>query len=151
MVLGASIVTNTGGSVATGDLGISPGIVITGFPPGVVLGTVHAGDVVAAQAQADAGIAYAQLKALPCAPLNHLTGRVLGAEVPTLPPGIYCFDTSAQLTGTLFLTGAGPWIFQTGSTLTTASNAAVVVADAGAGCSGANVFWSVGSSLSPGG
>ena len=149
-VLGASIVTNTGGTVVTGDLGVSPATAITGFPPGIVVGTIHAGETIAAQAQADAGIAYLQLKAMPCAPLNNLTGQVLGVQVLSLPPGVYCFDTSAQLTGTLFLTGAGPWIFQIGSTLTTASNAAVVVVDAGATCSGANVFWQVGSSATLG-
>src|SRR6185295_11680129 len=87
-VLGGSIVTNTGATVVTGDLGVSPAIAITGFPPGLVVGTIHAGDTVAAQAQADAGIAYLQLKAMPCAPLNNLTGQVLGVQVLSLPPGV---------------------------------------------------------------
>ena len=149
-VLGASIVTNTGPSVVTGDLGVSPATAVTGIPPGVVIGGLHAGDLVAARAQADAGIANAQLKALPCLPLNNLTGQVLGTGVLSLPPGVYCFDTSAQITGTLFLTGTGPWVFQIGTTLITASNAAVVVVDAGSTCSGANVFWQVGSSATLG-
>ena len=150
-VLGAAIVTSIGGTVVNGDLGVSPATAITGFPPGLVLGgTIHSADPVASRAQLDAGIANTQFKAMPCLPFNNLTGRVLGTDVLSLPPGVYCFDTSAQLTGTLFLTGAGPWIFQTGSTLTTAANAAVVVADAGATCSGAKVFWQVGSSATLG-
>ena len=150
-VLGASVVTNTGTTLVTGDLGVSPGIPITGFPPGVVLGgTIHAGDVVAAQAHADAGLANAQLRAMPCLPGNNLTGQVLGSTVLSLPPGVYCFDTAAQLTGTLYLTGAGPWVFQMGTTLTTASNSQIVVVDAGPGCSGANVFWQVGTSATLG-
>jgi hypothetical protein len=150
-ILGATTVTNTGPTVVTGDLGVSPGTAITGFPPGVMLGgAVHAADLVAAQAQADAGIANARLRAMTCTPLNNLSGQVLGTDVLILPPGVYCFNTSAQLTGTLSLTGAGPWVFQVGSTLTTASHSAIVVVDAGQNCSGSNVFWQVGSSATLG-
>src|SRR5205085_1833825 len=38
-VLGGAAVTNTGPSVLSGDLGVSPGTAISGFPPGTVLGT----------------------------------------------------------------------------------------------------------------
>src|SRR5690242_18197725 len=49
-VLAGSTVTSTGASQVTGDLGVSPGTAVTGFPPGVVTGTMHAGGVAAAQA-----------------------------------------------------------------------------------------------------
>ena len=150
-VLGASTVTNTGASLISGNVGVSPGTSITGFPPGVVVsGSIHAGDVAAAQAHADASVASAKLKALPCPSINNLSGRVLGTDVLTLPPGVYCFDTSASLVGTLGLTGAGPWVFQIGTTLTTATASAVVVIDAGANCSGSNVFWQLGTSATLG-
>lgn len=147
-VLGASTVTSTGATIITGDLGVSPGTAITGFPPGVVIGgTIHAGDAVAAQAQSDAHLAYDALVAQACdfnyAPVQELGGLVL-------TPGVHCFPSSAQLTGTLTLDGSGPFIFKIGSTLTTASNSFVLVISGGQTCTGSNVFWAVGSSTTLG-
>jgi hypothetical protein len=147
-VLGATTVTNTGPTVINGDLGVSPGTAVTGFPPGVVNGTIYTGaDPVAVQGQADAHITYAALAAEPCN--TNLTGQDLGGL--TLTPGVYCFATSAQLTGTLTLDAQGNsnarWVFQTGSTLTTASNSVVRVINGGTGC---NVNWKVGSSATLG-
>jgi len=147
-VLGAATVTNTGITIITGDLGVSPGTAITGFPPGVVIGgTIHAGDAVAAQAHSDAVIAYNALVAQAC-DFNYLDVQELGGL--TLTPGVHCFPSSAQLTGTLTLVGSGPFIFKIGSTLTTASNSSVVVIDGGQTCNGSNVFWAVGSSATLG-
>lgn len=143
-ILGGSTVTNTGSTVLTGSLGVSPGLAITGFPPGLVSGATHAGDAAAAQAQSDVGIAYAVLAGDACS--VDLTGQDLGGL--TLTPGVYCFSSSAQLTGTLTLDAQGDpdavFVFQIGSTLTTASNAAVVLVNGGSSC---NVFWQSGSSV----
>ncbi len=150
-VLGAATVTNTGPTLVTGDLGVSPGSAITGFPPGTVIGgTMHANDAVAIQARADASSAYAALVGMGCPSGNNLTGQDLGTLAAPLPPGVYCFNSSAQLTGTLFLSGGGPWIFQIPSTLTTASNASVIVLDGSQQCDGSNVFWAIGSSATLG-
>ena len=147
VVLGGSTVTNTGSSVLTGDLGVWPGLAIVGFPPGIVNGTTHAGDGVALQAQSDLTTAYNDLAGQACN--TDLTGQDLGGL--TLTPGAYCFSTSAQLTGTLTLDAQGDpnavFVFQIGSTLTTASNAVVSVINGGADC---NVFWQVGSSATLG-
>ena len=101
-VLGGSTVTNTGPTTVVGNLGVSPGNAVTGFPPGIVSGgTIHATDAVAIQAQAEVATAYGLLAGLPTN--ANLTGQDLGGL--TLTPGDYRFDTSAQLTGTLTLDG----------------------------------------------
>lgn len=147
-VMAGSTVTNVGATTLVGDLGVAPGLAITGFPPGLVTGgTVHAGDATALQAQAGVTTAYNVLAGDACN--GDLTGKDLGGL--TLTQGVYCFSSSAQLTGTLVLDAQGSagavFIFQIGSTLTTASNASVVVINGGQGC---NVFWQVGSSATLG-
>lgn len=148
-VLGGSAVTNTGSSLIVGDVGVSPGTSVTGFPPGVVMppGVIHAADAVAAQAQTDLTTAYNALAATPT--LVDLTGTNLGGL--TLGPGVYGFDSSAQLTGALTLDAQGNpnaiFIFKIGSSLTTASGSSVDVINGGSDC---NVFWQIGSSATLG-
>lgn len=77
-VLGASTVTSTGGTVITGDLGVSPGTALSGFPPGTVSGTIHLGDAFASQARTDALAAYTVLVGL--AFTQNLTGQDLGGS-----------------------------------------------------------------------
>jgi len=148
-VLAGSTVTNTGPTTLIGDLGVSPGTAATGFPPGLVSGATHLGDAVATQAQTDATTAYNTAAGQPCD--VTLTGQDLGGK--TLTPGVYCFATSAQLTGQLILDDQGNpssvFIFQIGSTLTTASDASVVVINGAQPCS-SNIFWQVGSSATLG-
>ncbi|EXJ88226.1 hypothetical protein A1O1_05156 [Capronia coronata CBS 617.96] len=144
-VLGASAVTNTGASVLNGDLGIYPGTALSGFPPGVVNGDTHNADAVAQTAQNDATAAYNVAAALPYPAGNDLTGQDLGGQ--TLVPGVYHYDTSAGLTGTLTLDGQGNpnsvFVFQMGSTLITGAGATVALTNGAQAC---NVFWQVGSS-----
>jgi hypothetical protein len=147
-VLGASTVTNTGASVITGALGVSPGTAVTGFPAGVVIsGAIHSADAAAAAAQDAVTTAYNSLVGQACT--QDLTGRDLGGQ--TLTAGVYCFSSSAQLTGTLTLNAQGNanavFIFKIGSTITTASASSVALTN---GASAGNVFWQVGSSATLG-
>ena len=147
-ILAGSAVTNTGATIVHGSLGVSPGMAVTGFPPGSVSGgTTHAGDAVAMQAQNDLTTAYNFAAGESCG--TSLTGMDLGGL--TLTPGVYCFSSSAQLTGALTLNSQGNpnavFVFQIGSTLTTASASSVVFTNGGEGDS---VFWQVGSSATLG-
>lgn len=154
-VLAATTVTNTGATVVSGNVGVSPGTAVTGFGPGIIRnGAIYSGGgSLAGPAQASAATAYTDLVGQGCLPANNLSGKILGVTpgAVTLGPGVYCFDTSAQLTTTLTLDDGGDpsalFIFQIGTTLTTASNSQVVMSS---GSRGANVFWQIGSSATVG-
>jgi len=150
-LLGGSGVTNAvPGTVVQGNVGSAPTPAITGFPPGVVVGTLYTTpNAVTAQAQSDLTAAYLAAAGAPCPPTHALTGIDLGTFTAANPllPGVYCFSSSAFLTGTLALDAQGDptaqWIFQIGSTLITATNANVLLLNGASPC---NVFWQVGES-----
>ena len=146
-VLAGSTVTNTGLTSVTGDLGVSPGAgppLVTGFPPGTLNGTQHAGDSTAAQAQANLTTAY-----------NDAAGRTEGAVAvagnlggQTLTPGLYKSTSSLEISsGDLTLDARGDanavFIFQIASTLGTTPGRQVILSG---GARSANIFWQVGSS-----
>jgi hypothetical protein len=146
-VLGGSSVTNTGPSVISGDLGVSPGTPVSGFPPGsVTAGAVHAADAVALQAKNDLVTAY-----------NDAAGRGSTATISadlagsTLTPGVYTSASSLGLSGALTLDARGDpsatFVFQAGSTLNAGSGSRVLLIGGAQAC---NVFWQVGSSATIG-
>jgi hypothetical protein len=148
VVLGGSAVTNTGPSVLNGDLGVAPGTSLVGFAlPAVVNGATHNNDAVAAGAQNDLTTAYNVAAGQPVT--SDLTGQDLGGL--TLTAGAYRYATSAQLTGQLTLDAQGDpnaqFVFEIGSTLTTASASSVRMINGASPC---NVFWQVGSSATLG-
>lgn len=153
--LGGTAITATGPAVISGNVGVSPGSAVTGFPPAVVQnGQIYTGAAsLAGSAQSSALTAYNNLKGQACPSPNNLTGKILG-ETPgflSLSPGVYCFDTSAQLNATLTLNDGGDsnaiFVFQIGTTLTTASSSQVLMSGGGRGT---NVYWQVGSSATIG-
>ncbi|AIE83809.1 antifreeze protein [Fimbriimonas ginsengisoli Gsoil 348] len=146
-VLAGSTVTNAGPTIINGDLGVSPGTAVTGFPPGKVNGAMHKGDAAAAQAKTD--LLVGQLDA---------AGRLGGAALPgdlsglTFTPGLYKNATSTMLSaGAVTLDAQGDpnavFIFQMGSTLTTSPGTQVVLAG---GAKASNIYWSVGTSATLG-
>lgn len=148
-VLGATpSVTNTGPTLVTGDLGVSPAAAVIGFPPGTVVGTIHAADSVAANAQFDNTAAYGSLAGQACTTTFATAIDLAGM---TLTPGVYCFATSAANTGALTLDAGGNtgavWVFKIASALITGSGSTVTMTNSGQAC---NVFWQVGSSATLG-
>jgi hypothetical protein len=147
-ILAGSTVTNTGPSQITGNVGIFPGNAITGFPPGVIHGDLHAGDTIAQQAKLDLTRAY-----------NDAMGRLLGAVKvagniggQTLAPGLYKSTSSLAISsGDLTLDGRGNsdavFIFQIASKFTTTTGRMVILTN---GAHARNVFWAVGSSATLG-
>jgi hypothetical protein len=145
-VLGGQSVTNTGPSIISGDLGVSPGTAISGFPPGLVIdGVIHANDAVAAQAQLDTTTAYDD--AAGRTPVTAAPADLVGL---TLTSGVYGGPTLA-LSGQLTLDAQGDpnavWIFQSASTLITASASSILLTNGADPC---NVYWQVGSSATLG-
>jgi type VI secretion system secreted protein VgrG len=151
-VLAGSTATNTGASIINGgNVGVSPGTSLTGFLPGVLQPpfTMHSGDASSLQAQADLTTAYNAAAGLPMT--QDLTGVNLGGL--TLLPGVYKFSSSAQLTGALVLDANNDpnaqFVFQIGSTLTTAAASSVVTIN-NAVAPACIAFWQVGSSATLG-
>ncbi len=147
-VLGASTVTNTGPTTITGDLGLSPGTSFTNTGGLTLTGAQHLTDAVAQQGQVCALTAFNFLAALRST-ATDLSGLDLGNR--TLTPGVYSFNSSAQLTGALTLDFLGNsnslFVFLVQSALTTASGSSVAVSN---GAPGGGVFWQIGSSATLG-
>lgn len=135
-----SVANAFGGTTVTGNVGVSPGATVSGFPPGTINGTIHAGDATAAAAMRDAVIAYQAFEAMP--PTHAQLAAELGGLV--LGPGVYAVADDAHLDGTLTLdAGSDPnafWVFQVPGDFTMAANAIVAVSDAN------TVFWQIGGS-----
>jgi type VI secretion system secreted protein VgrG len=142
-VLGGATVTNTGLTSINGDIGVAPGTAVTGIGSTMLIGTVHSDDAAAVVAHASAIAAADYLASL--AFTRDLTGQDLGGM--TLTAGIYRIASSAQLTGTLILDAQNManalFVFQIGTTLTTASASAVNVIN---GSADTGIFFGVGTS-----
>jgi hypothetical protein len=141
-VLAGSAITNSGLTKVRGSMGVSPGLVINGLPFGQpTLGSIHAGDAGAAQAQVDLATAYNAISAMSCT--SPIIGVVLGGG--TLRPGTFCFYASAHLAGILKLDACGDsaavFVFKIPRTLTLGECASIVLCN---GAQPSHVWWVVG-------
>ena len=150
-IIGGQTVTNTGPSVLDKSVGLAPGSAVVGFPPGTVLapGTIQAANAVSLQAASDLTTAYLDAAGRPVE-FTQANPDLTGL---TLIPGVYAATAKAplSLSGALVLDGqnnpAAVFIFQTDSTLITASGSSITLINGASEC---NVFWQVGSSATLG-
>ena len=147
-VLAGTTITNTGATTVSGNVGVSPGTAVTGFPPGqIVNGAIHGGDPAAVAAQADLAVAYNNAAAQP---VTASAGPDLGGL--TLTPGVYnspggTFGNSATLTLDAQGDPNAVFIFQAVTTLITGALSNMQLVN---GARASNVFWVVGSSATLG-
>ena len=150
-ILGAETVTNTGFTVINGNLDLTPGSSVTGFPPGVINnGAININNLHATATKTQASAYFLQLNALPCnfsfGPGDTVISQTM---LNTNGPGVYCFATSAQIASNINIAGVlgQSYIFKIGSTLTT--QVGTVVTKSG-GILNDNISWAVGSSATLG-
>jgi hypothetical protein len=147
-VLAGTTVTNTGATVIKGNLGVSPGSAVTGFPPGKVTGTIHKADTTAATAQSDLATAYKNASGRTNCAIS-VAGNLGGK---TLSPGLYVSTSSLAISsGDLTLTAKGHanavFIIKVATKFTTTSGRKVILAG---GALATNIFWIVGCSATLG-
>ena len=144
-ILAGSAITNTGSTSVTGNMALSPGTSIGGFPPGNLVGIIHINDEVATQAKLDLTTAYNDAAGRTSTDMVTLSGNVGGL---TLTPGLYKTTSSLAISSgdlTFDAKGNGNAVFiiQIASSLTVTSGRQVFLAG---GAKASNIFWQVGSS-----
>jgi len=144
-ILAGSAITNTGSTSVTGDMALSPGTSIGGFPPGNLVGVIHINDEIATQAKLDLITAYNDAAGRTSTEIVTLSGNIGGL---TLTPGLYKTTSSLAISSgdlTFDAKGNGNAVFiiQIASSLTVTSGRQVFLTG---GAKAANIFWQVGSS-----
>ena len=147
-VLAGSAITSTGATSIAGDVGLSSGSSIGGFPPGSIVGNKHISDPTAVAAKNDLTTAYNEAAGKTLNPIS-LSGNIGGQ---TLYPGLYKSTSSLSISsGDLTIDAKGDstaiFIFQIASTLTTTSGRKIILAG---NANPNNIFWQVGTSATIG-
>ena len=144
-ILAGSAISNTGATIITGDMGLSPGTSVGGFPPGILNGTLHINDAISNQAKLDLTAAYNDAAGRTATDIVTLSGNIGGL---TLTPGLYKSTSSLAISsGDLTFDAKGNpnavFIIQIASSLTTTSGRRVILSG---GALASHIFWQVGSS-----
>ncbi len=144
-ILAGSAISSTGATVITGDLGLSPGSSVGGFPPGILNGTLRINDALVNQAKLDLTAAYNDAAARTATDIVTLSGNIGGL---TLTPGLYKSTSSLAISsGDVTFDAMGDanavFIIQIASTLTTTSGRKVILTG---GAVPSHIFWQVGTS-----
>jgi hypothetical protein len=144
-ILAGSAISNTGATNVTGDMGLSPGTSVGGFPPGILTGTLHINDAIANQAKLDITAAYNDAAGRTGSDIVTLSGNIGGL---TLTPGLYKSTSSLTVSsGDVTFDAKGNtnavFIIQIASTLTTTPGRKVILSG---GATAAHIFWQVGTS-----
>lgn len=122
-----------------GDLGVKAAAEPTGFPPGVVTGSIRVGTTAAGDAHDDLVAAYTEVAARTGGTV--LAGALAGA---TIGPGLHTIAGAASNTTTVTLDGGGDanavFVFQIDGALAFAAASHVVLTN---GAQASRVFWQV--------
>lgn len=148
-ILAYSTVTNTGPTLVNGDLDLTPGSAVVGFPPGVIVnGVQNIANTAANLVRAAANAYFTSLNGLPCNFSFAVPTDINNALVAS-GPGVYCFSSSASITTNVNLAGAAgqSYTFKIGSTLTVANNTIMTTSG---GIMNDNINWAIGSSATLG-
>jgi hypothetical protein len=143
-VLAATTVTSAGVSTVVGDLGVTPGTAVTGFPPGTVTGgAIHTSDATVLAAGQDRAIAYSDAATRSVCP-NDVAAEIGGT---VMHPGLYRSTTFTIATGDLTLDAQGDvdavFVFQAETTVNIGAGYQVLLIN---GARSANIYWKIGSS-----
>jgi hypothetical protein len=146
-VLAGAAVTSTGETVITGDLGLSPGTSVGGFPPGILNGTLRINDEIANKSKLDLTTAFNDAAGRTSKDMVTLDGNIGGL---TLTPGLYKSTSSLEISsGDVTFDAKGDadavFIIQIASTFTTTPGRKVILSGS---ASASNIFWQVSSSAS---
>jgi len=144
-VLLGSALTNIGATQITGDLGLSPGTSIGGFPPGILTGTQHVNDDLAKQAKLDLTAAYNDAAGRTSTDIVTLSGNIGGM---VLTPGLYKSTSSLAISsGDLTFNAQGDanavFIIQIASSFTATAGRKIILAG---NAKASHIFWQVGTS-----
>ena len=144
-LLAGSAITSTGATSITGDMGLSPGTSVGGFPPGILVGTQQINTNLSTQGKLDLTAAYNDAAGRTSTDIVTLSGNIGGL---TLTPGLYKSTSSLALSsGDLTFDAKGNanavFIIQVASSFTATSGRKVLLKGS---ASAANIFWQIGSS-----